>query len=248
MALVRNSIRSEGFEAIEASIQPVAPASKRRTTAGEAGGRGWRVMMQEDSDQKGSHGIAEKRTSSTASAAASSSGAARSAGLLSEGNRAHYKKLIDDTQNLINWFNADPTEEAAPQEEISLSDFKDACKSLGVDHGVQELAALCENNDLSTSLRAIQLLNSKMGNFIKQLDEIKKKEREARQAERAAKKAKIEAEKKAKKEAEEKAKRDAQNILRIEASIILTLQRGSLPTTDASQNCCSSETHFYRSV
>ena len=95
-------------------------------------------------------------------------------------------------------------------------------------------------------MRAIQLVNGKAVAVIKELDDIQRKEREARQAERAAKKAKAEAEKKARKEAKEKAKRDADNILQIEASIILTLEKGGLPNTDPSKGRCSQETVFYR--
>ena len=81
-------------------------------------------------------------------------------------------------------------------------------------------------------------MNGKAVAVIKELDDIQRKEREARQAERAAKKAKAEAEKKARKEAKEKAKRDADNILQLE--------KGGLPTTDPSKGRCSQETVFYR--
>ena len=109
----------------------------------------------------------------------------------------------------------------------------------------KDFEALCENDDLSTNVRAIQLLMSKHTNNIKNLDDKKKQDRERRAKEREQRRTKVEAEKKAKKEAEEKAKRDAENILKIEASIILSLSAGGLPEDEGSSNV-RSETKFNR--
>ncbi|GMH53386.1 hypothetical protein TL16_g01444 [Triparma laevis f. inornata] len=97
-----------------------------------------------------------------------------------------------------------------------MSDFKSACKSLGIELN-PSLSSLCENDDLSTNVRAVQLLLSKNENYIKDLDDVKKKDRERRKTDREQKRLKIEAEKKAKKEAEEQAAIDAEKILEIEA-------------------------------
>ncbi|GMI43423.1 hypothetical protein TeGR_g9742, partial [Tetraparma gracilis] len=105
--------------------------------------------------------------------------------------------------------------------------------------------ALCANGDLATNIRSINLLNGKCQNFLKQLDDAKKAEREARAAERAAKKSKEAAAKKAKKDKEEQARLDRENILKIEASIILNLDKGALPTENGDQRC-RQETQFYR--
>ena len=101
--------------------------------------------------------------------------------MVTEANRGQYKKIIADCKNLVSWFKADSGSPAAS--DISLSDFKSACKSLGIELK-PTLSALCENDDLSTNVRAIQLLLSKNENYVKDLDEIKKKERERRKTER----------------------------------------------------------------
>ncbi|GMH50773.1 hypothetical protein TrRE_jg160, partial [Triparma retinervis] len=237
----RNTSRSQGFSEIESSLVPSQPdGGQRKTAAGMAGGRGGRVIRRNDS-------LSGPRASSDApSSGRQRTGSASSD--LTEADRPRFKKLVEDTANLVKWFNADPVEGGEGGGEISLGDFKDACRSLGIDFGGStQLVQLCENDDLSTSVRAVQLLNGKASAVIKELDDVQRKEREARKAERALKKAKAEAEKKARKEAKEKAKRDADNILQIEASIVLTLEKGCLPTAaEAGRGRCSQETMFYR--
>jgi len=90
------------------------------------------------------------------------------------------------------------------------------------------LSKLCENNDLSTSVRAINLLQNKSKSVIATLDGVKKRERDKLAAERRDRKLKKEREKQAKKDAELKLREDAKKILEIEASIILHLDRVSV--------------------
>jgi len=177
-----NAPRSGGFEDIEKSLLAAPPPSDghRRTTAGEAGGRGGRVLRRELS-LKGAHEVEGNRARAGSSAA------------VTEADRPRYKKLAEDTHNLVNWFAADPVDGPAKAEGLTLGDFKDACKSLGIDFANSpQLVQLCENDDLSTSVRAVQLLNSKAKSAIKELDDLKKKEREAAKAKREAAKAKKE--------------------------------------------------------
>ncbi|GMH96345.1 hypothetical protein TrST_g1424 [Triparma strigata] len=232
---------STGFEAIEASILAVKPSAPN-LHAGEAGGRGGRVMRREGSITTGNAIVEHPPQGDDKEAAVSLPNRDRTASMVTEANRGQYKKIIADCKNLVSWFKADSGSPAAS--DISLSDFKSACKSLGIELN-PTLSALCENDDLSTNVRAIQLLLSKNENYVKDLDEIKKKERERRKTEREDKRKKIEAEKKAKKEAEEQAKRDAEKILEIEASIILSLAKGSLPTSQNS-TLVATDTEFGR--
>jgi hypothetical protein len=161
-----------------------------------------------------------------------------------EEDRPGLKQLVEDSQSLVKWFSADDDDGSRAGDDISMAEFKGAMKSLGIKEK-PELIALCENGDLATSVRALSLLNSKCSNFIKGLDAAKKAEREARAAERAAKKNKEAAIKKAKKDKEEQDRLDKEKILQMEASIILNLDKGTLPTELGDQKC-KEETQFYR--
>jgi len=98
-------------------------------------------------------------------------------GVYTEEDRGNLKDLIDDSQNLVNWFSADNDNPNKLTEDISMAEFKAAMKSLGIGPK-PELFALVENGDLATSIRAIQLFNAKSSISIKTLDNAKKAERE----------------------------------------------------------------------
>lgn len=132
MILGYNS-RSAGFEDIEGSLIPSQPDGQRKTTAGMAGGRGGRVVRRNDS-LKATGGSEETSTGTGRGRTGSASAD------LTEADRPRYKQLVEDTKNLINWFNADPIEGEEMVTEMSLSDFKDACRSLGKNE--QEVHAL----------------------------------------------------------------------------------------------------------
>ncbi len=246
----RNVSKSMGVDDhLESTLAPKAPDGGA-VHAGMAGGRGGRVIRREESVHAGKEGNLTEGSSSVpagqdeSTAAVEQNPNSTKSNEVTEKDRPIFKKLAEDTETLIKWFKADDGSGEPQSSEVPLSDFNDGMKALGITP-TKQLTALCENGDLSTSIRAITLLNTKAKNNIKLLDDRKKAQREARQAERAAKKAKAEAEKKAKKDAEEQAKRDAERILEIEASIILNVDQGSLPT-DRNLKACPHETRFYR--